>query len=65
VLARAGATWRISRSELTAEKLAKLLEEILSSPAELSKRAAAAHALGNADAAQRLADLVDAIGGAP
>ena len=64
VLANAGAAWRISQSELTAEKLAKLLEEILSAPSELSKRAAAAHALGKADAAQRLADLVDAIGGA-
>ena len=64
VLANAGAAWRISQSELTAEKLAKLLTEILSSPSELAKRAAAAHALGKPDAAQRLADLVDQIGGA-
>jgi UDP-N-acetylglucosamine--N-acetylmuramyl-(pentapeptide) pyrophosphoryl-undecaprenol N-acetylglucosamine transferase len=64
VLAKAGAAWRISQSELSAEKLARLLEEILSSPAELAKRAAAAHALGKPDAAKRLADLVDRIGGA-
>ncbi len=64
VLAEAGAAWRISQSELTAAKLAKLLEEILSSPTELANRAAAAHALGKPDAARRLADLVDSIGGA-
>ena len=64
VLANAGAAWRISQSELTAEKLAKLLDDILSSPSELAKRAAAAHALGKPDAAERLADLVEKIGGA-
>ena len=64
VLANARAAWRVRQSELTAEKLAKLLEQILSSPGELASRAAAAHALGKPDAAQRLADLVDEIGGA-
>lgn len=64
VLAAAGAAWRIKQSELSAEKLSALLSEILSSPDELARRAAAAHALGKADAAKRLADLVDEIGGA-
>jgi len=64
VLANAGAAWRISQSELTPEIFAKRLEGILACPAELAKRAAAAHALGKPDAAQRLADLVDEIGGA-
>jgi UDP-N-acetylglucosamine--N-acetylmuramyl-(pentapeptide) pyrophosphoryl-undecaprenol N-acetylglucosamine transferase len=64
VLVDAGAAWRIAQRELTAEKLAKLLTEILSSPSGLAKCAACAHALGKPDAAQRLADLVDRIGGA-
>ncbi len=64
VLANAGAAWRIAQSELTPETFAKRLEGILACPAELAKRAACAHALGKPDAAQRLADLVETIGGA-
>ena len=65
VLANAGAAWRIAQSELTPEIFAGRLEGILACPVELAKRASAAHALGKPDAAQRLADLVDEIGGAP
>jgi len=63
VLADAGAAWLIPQRELTAEKLAALLTEILANPQELAKRARAALALGKPDAAQRLADLVDQISG--
>jgi UDP-N-acetylglucosamine--N-acetylmuramyl-(pentapeptide) pyrophosphoryl-undecaprenol N-acetylglucosamine transferase len=63
VLANAGAAWLIQQRDLTAESLAQLLEQILSDPAELARRAEAAAALGKPDAAQRLADLIDRVGG--
>ena len=64
VLAEAGAGWRVAQSELTPAKLADMLQTTFSSPDDLARRAAAAHALAKPDAAQRLADLVDRIGGA-
>jgi UDP-N-acetylglucosamine--N-acetylmuramyl-(pentapeptide) pyrophosphoryl-undecaprenol N-acetylglucosamine transferase len=63
VLANAGAAWLIQQRDLTAEALSALLSEILAQPAELAKRAEAAASLGKPDATQRLADLVDQIGG--
>src|SRR5262249_16819810 len=63
VLADAGAAWLIAQRELSPEKLAALLTEILNNPTELVKRAQAALAFGRPDAAQRLADLVDQISG--
>jgi UDP-N-acetylglucosamine--N-acetylmuramyl-(pentapeptide) pyrophosphoryl-undecaprenol N-acetylglucosamine transferase len=59
VLERAGAAWVVAQSDLDAGKLAALLAAILSDPAELARRAAAAKALGHPDAAQRLADLAE------
>ena len=61
-LADAGGGWRVAQSELTPQKLADLLVTAFASPADLAKRAAAAHALAKPDAAKRLADLVDRIG---
>lgn len=63
VLADAGAAWLVPQRDLTAEKLARLLKDVLADPAELANRAQAALALGKPDAAQRLADLVDRISG--
>jgi UDP-N-acetylglucosamine--N-acetylmuramyl-(pentapeptide) pyrophosphoryl-undecaprenol N-acetylglucosamine transferase len=63
-LANAGAAWLIQQRDLTAEKLSALLADIFSKPDDLAKRAEAAASLGKPDAAQRLADLVDEIGGA-
>jgi UDP-N-acetylglucosamine--N-acetylmuramyl-(pentapeptide) pyrophosphoryl-undecaprenol N-acetylglucosamine transferase len=63
VLEKAGAAWVISQSELDAEKLAKLLREIFAEPEVLRARAAAAKRLGHPDAAQRLADLAENLGG--
>jgi UDP-N-acetylglucosamine:LPS N-acetylglucosamine transferase len=40
-----------------------MLLSALSSPADLARRAAAAHALGKPDAARHLADLVERFGG--
>ena len=62
VLANANAGWSIQQNELSPEKLATMLEQILSNPDELVRRAKAAHALGKPDAAERLADLVERIG---
>ncbi|HEY3637895.1 MAG TPA: undecaprenyldiphospho-muramoylpentapeptide beta-N-acetylglucosaminyltransferase [Rhizomicrobium sp.] len=61
VFANAGATWLVQQRDLTEQKLANMLEEILSDPSELARRAYAAHALGKPDATERLADLVDRI----
>ncbi|MFL5239146.1 MAG: undecaprenyldiphospho-muramoylpentapeptide beta-N-acetylglucosaminyltransferase [Rhizomicrobium sp.] len=63
VLAEAGAAWLIPQREFTADTLCALLCEILVQPSELTRRAEAAAMLGKPDAAQRLADLVDHIGG--
>ena len=61
VLADAGAAWLVQQRDLSERKLAILIEEILANPAELQRRAAAAHALGKPDATRRLADLIDRI----
>ncbi|MGB8366616.1 MAG: undecaprenyldiphospho-muramoylpentapeptide beta-N-acetylglucosaminyltransferase [Rhizomicrobium sp.] len=62
VLVGAGAAWSIRQRDLTAEKLARMLSDILSAPDELVRRAAAARAIGKPDAAMRLADLVERLG---
>jgi UDP-N-acetylglucosamine--N-acetylmuramyl-(pentapeptide) pyrophosphoryl-undecaprenol N-acetylglucosamine transferase len=58
-LAEAGGGWRVKQSELTPQKLAQMLSTAFAAPDDLAKRAAAAHAQGKPDAAQRLADVVD------
>ena len=64
VLANAGAAWLIPQRDLTADRLSALLAKLFANPEELAKRSEAAASLGKPDAAQRLADLVDEIGGA-
>jgi len=59
VLEKAGAAWVVPQSALNPERLAELLTEIFRSPEMLGARAAAAKALGHADAAERLADLAE------
>ena len=59
VLDKAGAAWVVRQDALDADGLAHLLAEILAHPQHLSDRAAAAKALGHADAAERLADLAE------
>jgi UDP-N-acetylglucosamine--N-acetylmuramyl-(pentapeptide) pyrophosphoryl-undecaprenol N-acetylglucosamine transferase len=59
VLQKAGAAWVIRQDALSAEGLAEMLGDILTHPEMLSARAAAAKALGHADAAERLADLAE------
>ena len=63
VMERAGAAWNVPQAKLDPEKLAYFLTNIIQHPTELAERAAAAHALGRPDAALRLADLVETLGG--
>jgi UDP-N-acetylglucosamine--N-acetylmuramyl-(pentapeptide) pyrophosphoryl-undecaprenol N-acetylglucosamine transferase len=59
VLVDAGAGWRVAQKELTPKLLADMLTAAFSAPADLAKRAAAAHALAKPDAASRFADVVE------
>jgi len=61
-LADAGGGWRVAQRDLTPKKLADMLDTALSSPDDLARRAAAAHAQGKPDAARHLADLVERFG---
>jgi UDP-N-acetylglucosamine--N-acetylmuramyl-(pentapeptide) pyrophosphoryl-undecaprenol N-acetylglucosamine transferase len=59
LLTEAGAAQVINEDDLTVDSLAELLQAMLSDPAGLSRRAAAAHAAATPDAASKLADLVE------
>jgi len=59
VLEKAGAAWVVRQDTLDAQGLGQMLGDILSHPEMLNARAAAAKALGHADAAARLADLAE------
>jgi UDP-N-acetylglucosamine--N-acetylmuramyl-(pentapeptide) pyrophosphoryl-undecaprenol N-acetylglucosamine transferase len=58
-LQEAGGGWCVRQAELTPERLADLLEELLSEPERLARAAKKAHAMATPDAVARLADLVD------
>lgn len=62
-LAEAGACWAVEQKTLTEPGLADLIARLMSSPAELETAAAAARSQGRADAAVRLADLVEELMG--
>jgi UDP-N-acetylglucosamine--N-acetylmuramyl-(pentapeptide) pyrophosphoryl-undecaprenol N-acetylglucosamine transferase len=64
ILSRANAGWMVSQPELRPESLARMLIDIFGAPADLAKRAAAAHALAVPNAAERLADMVESLAGA-
>jgi UDP-N-acetylglucosamine--N-acetylmuramyl-(pentapeptide) pyrophosphoryl-undecaprenol N-acetylglucosamine transferase len=57
-LSALGGGWVTLNSEFNAMSLAERLSALLADPAPLSRAAAAAHAAGRPDAAERLADLV-------
>ena len=61
ILARADAGWRVKQSDLTPDFLAQMLIKIFADPADLTRRAAAAHALAVPQAAEKLADVVDSL----
>lgn len=60
VLADAGGAFVIQESELTAEGLARTLGAVLQDPRRLARMAAAARSVAVSDAADRLANLVEA-----
>ncbi|MCS0503814.1 undecaprenyldiphospho-muramoylpentapeptide beta-N-acetylglucosaminyltransferase [Ancylobacter mangrovi] len=57
-LAGAGGAALVPQAEFTPESLATRIAALMAEPAELAAMAAAAHRLGRADAAERLAELV-------
>jgi UDP-N-acetylglucosamine--N-acetylmuramyl-(pentapeptide) pyrophosphoryl-undecaprenol N-acetylglucosamine transferase len=61
MLAEAGGGWLVNERELTATILARRLGDLLENPDELAVAADAARAEGRVDAAERLADLVEAV----
>lgn len=58
-LAAAGGAWPMPQSQLTPERLAGKLAELIGAPDELARAAAAAKGMGRPDAVERLADLVE------
>lgn len=58
-LAALGGGWVTLNSEFNAMSLAERLSALLAEPAPLARAAAAAHAFGRPDAAERLADVVE------
>ncbi len=61
ILSRAGAGWTVPQRDLSPDSLAQMLGVILSDPADMARRAAAAHALAVPDATRKLADMVEAL----
>jgi UDP-N-acetylglucosamine--N-acetylmuramyl-(pentapeptide) pyrophosphoryl-undecaprenol N-acetylglucosamine transferase len=59
ILSHAGAGWMVAERDLSAGRLAAMLAEIFSVPADLSARARRAHDLAVPGAAQKLADMVE------
>ncbi len=55
----AGGGWLMPQPGLTPEKLAQELRRLMAAPEGLAKAAEAARSIGRADAAERLADLVE------
>jgi UDP-N-acetylglucosamine--N-acetylmuramyl-(pentapeptide) pyrophosphoryl-undecaprenol N-acetylglucosamine transferase len=60
LLAEAGAAVILTEKKFTPQKLAEVLEGLLTTPNVLAKMAAGAHEAAKPDAAERLADLVEA-----
>jgi UDP-N-acetylglucosamine--N-acetylmuramyl-(pentapeptide) pyrophosphoryl-undecaprenol N-acetylglucosamine transferase len=61
VLAKAGGAWLIPQAELSAERLAAELTELLANPQRLTAAAAGAKSVGRPDAVKRLADLTELV----
>lgn len=61
VLARAGGGWMVEQKEMTPERLAGDLADLIDHPDRLAAAAAAARLIGRPDAVDRLADLVERV----
>jgi UDP-N-acetylglucosamine--N-acetylmuramyl-(pentapeptide) pyrophosphoryl-undecaprenol N-acetylglucosamine transferase len=62
-MAEAGAAWAFAEAGLSADALAAKIAELAQQPVLLETAAAKALSLGRSDAASRLADLVEEVGG--
>jgi UDP-N-acetylglucosamine--N-acetylmuramyl-(pentapeptide) pyrophosphoryl-undecaprenol N-acetylglucosamine transferase len=62
-MAEAGAAWTFAEAGLSANVLAAKITELAQEPVLLETAAAKALSLGRSDAASRLADLVEEVGG--
>ena len=62
-LATAGGGWVVAERDLTPQALAARLAILMEEPGQLHAAAVAARGAGRVDAAERLADLVEAIAG--
>lgn len=60
---RAGAAVHLPEAGLSADRLAELLDALLGDPARLTAMSEAARALGRPDAAERVADMMEAAAG--
>jgi UDP-N-acetylglucosamine--N-acetylmuramyl-(pentapeptide) pyrophosphoryl-undecaprenol N-acetylglucosamine transferase len=58
-LQEVGGGWCVRQAELSTERLAELLQGLLSSPERLADAAKKAHAMATVDAVKRLGDLMD------
>jgi UDP-N-acetylglucosamine--N-acetylmuramyl-(pentapeptide) pyrophosphoryl-undecaprenol N-acetylglucosamine transferase len=63
LLTDVGAAEVLNEDDVTVDSLANLLQQMLSDPKALAKRAAAARSVARPDAAEKLADLVERIAG--
>ncbi|MCB1501788.1 MAG: undecaprenyldiphospho-muramoylpentapeptide beta-N-acetylglucosaminyltransferase [Bauldia sp.] len=61
ILARAGGGWMIEQRDMTPARLAGELADLIAHPDRLAAAAVAARRMGKPDAAEKLADLVEAI----
>ena len=61
VLEQAGGGWMIEQKDMTPERLAGDLAEMVGDPGRLAAAAAAARQIGRPDAVERLADLVEKV----
>ncbi|WP_026379521.1 undecaprenyldiphospho-muramoylpentapeptide beta-N-acetylglucosaminyltransferase [Afifella pfennigii] len=61
LLADIGGGWLVEERELTPEKLASMLADLIARPDRLAEAAAAARKAGRPDAAERLADVVETL----
>jgi UDP-N-acetylglucosamine--N-acetylmuramyl-(pentapeptide) pyrophosphoryl-undecaprenol N-acetylglucosamine transferase len=64
VFARAGAALVVPDAELDGDRLAAILDELLSDPSRVAEMSAAARGLARPDATARFADLVEESAGA-
>ena len=63
ILARGNAGWRVAERDLSPDSLAQMIIRIFADPLDLAAHATAAHGLATANAAGKLADMVQSLTG--